>query len=126
MLWIVVAVTAIAAIMFFLGHAIFEAIGFGLFLGVLWVAVAIYVVWRQGLGSLSRWWNLWLSAVVFTLALWGIFALFLPSASIANADFSQVSLGGSAGRSFIGNQGAGAPQWGLYWQIDINGGFLAH
>ncbi len=109
MLWIVVAVTAIAAIMFFGGHAIFEAIGFGLFLGVLWVAVVIYVVWRQGLGSLSQWWNLWLGAIVFTLALWGIFALFLPSASIANADFSQVSLGGSAGRSFIGNQGAGAP-----------------
>jgi DNA segregation ATPase FtsK/SpoIIIE, S-DNA-T family len=109
MLWIVVAVTAIAAIMFFGGHAIFEAIGFGLFLGVLWVAVVIYVVWRQGLGSLSAWWNLWLGAVVFTLALWGIFALFLPSVSIANADFSQVSLGGSAGRSFIGNQGAGAP-----------------
>jgi len=109
LLWIVVAVTAIAAIMFFGGHAIFEAIGFGLFLGVLWVAVVIYVVWRQGLGSLSQWWNLWLGAVVFTLALWGIFALFLPSASIANADFSQVSLGGSAGRSFIGNQGAGAP-----------------
>jgi DNA segregation ATPase FtsK/SpoIIIE, S-DNA-T family len=109
LLWIVVAVTAIAAIMFFGGHAIFEAIGFGLFLGVLWVAVVVYVAWRQGLGSLSQWWNLWLGAIVFTLALWGIFALFLPSASIANADFSQVSLGGSAGRSFIGNQGAGAP-----------------
>ncbi len=109
MLWIVVAVTAIAAIMFFGGHAIFEAIGFGFFLGVLWVAVVVYLVWRQGLGSLSQWWNLWLGAVVFTLALWGIFALFLPSASIANADFSQVSLGGSAGRSFIGNQGVGAP-----------------
>jgi DNA segregation ATPase FtsK/SpoIIIE, S-DNA-T family len=109
MLWIVVAVTAIAALMFFLGHAIFEAIGFGLFLGVLWVGVVIYVVWRQGLASLTEWWNLWLGAIVFTLALWGIFALFLPSASIANADFSQVSLGGNAGRSFIGNQGAGAP-----------------
>jgi len=109
MLWIVVTATAITAIMFFLGHAVFEAIGFGLFLGVLWLTLVIYVVWRQGLGSLSRRWNLWLSTVVFTLALWGIFALFLPSASIANADFSQVSLGGSAGRSFIGNQGAGAP-----------------
>ena len=109
MLWIVVAVTAIAAIMFFRGHAIFEAIGFGLFLGVLWVAVIIYVVWRQGISSLSQWWNLWLGAIIFTLALWGIFALFLPNFSIANADFSQVSLGGSAGRSFIGNQGVGAP-----------------
>jgi len=56
--------------MFFLGHAIFEAIGFGLFLGVLWVAVVIYVVWRQGLGSLSQWWNLWLGTIMFTLALW--------------------------------------------------------
>jgi len=109
MLWIAVAVTAIAAIMFFTGHSIFEAIGFGLFLGFLWVAVFIYVVWRQGIGSLFRWWNLWLGAIMFTLALWGIFALFLPNFSIANADFSQASLGGNAGRSFIGNQGAGAP-----------------
>ena len=109
MLWIAVAVTAIAAIMFFTGHYIFEAIGFGLFLGFLWVAVVIYVVWRQGIGSLFRWWNLWLGAIMFTLALWGIFALFLPNFSIANADFSQASLGGNAGRSFIGNQGAGAP-----------------
>ena len=109
MLWIVVAVTAIAAIMFFLGHGIFEAIGFGLFLGVLWVAVVIYVVYRQGIGTLTSWWNLWLGAIIFTLALWGIFALFLPNFSIANANFSQASLGGNAGKSFIGNQGAGAP-----------------
>lgn len=109
MLWIVVAVAAIAAIIFFLGHAIFETIGLGFFLGVLWVAVIAYVVWRQGLNSLFKWWNLWLGAIVFTLALWGIFALILPSGSIANADFSQVSLGGNAGRNFIGNEGAGAP-----------------
>ena len=109
MLWIVVVVIAIAAIMFFLGHAIFESIGFGLFLGVMWAGVVIYVTYRQGIGTLTRWWNLWLGAIIFTLALWGIFALFLPSFSIANADFSQASLGGNAGRSFIGNQGAGAP-----------------
>jgi S-DNA-T family DNA segregation ATPase FtsK/SpoIIIE len=109
MWWIVIAVAAIAAIIFFLGHDIFEAIGFGLFLGVLWVAVIVYVVWRQGRSSLFKWWNLWLGATVFTLALWGIFALFLPSGSIANADFSQVSLGGNAGRNFIGNEGVGAP-----------------
>jgi hypothetical protein len=90
MLWIVVAVTAIAAIMFFLGHAIFEAIGFGLFLGVLWVAVVIYVVWRQGLGSLSQWWNLWLGTIMFTLALWGIFALFLTNFSIASCCQSAI------------------------------------
>ena len=110
MLWIVIVVTAIAAIIFFLGHAIFEAIGFGLFLGALWVLVIAYVAWRQGLGSLLKWWNLWLGAIMFTFAIWGIFALFLPSGlAIANADFSQVSLGGNAGRSFIGNQGVGAP-----------------
>jgi hypothetical protein len=110
MLWIVVAVIAIAAIVFFAGQSIFEAIGFGLFLGVLWVMVVGYVVWRQGLGSLFKWWNLWLGAIVFTLAVWGIFALFFPSGlMIANADFSQVSLGGNAGKGFIGNQGVGAP-----------------
>jgi S-DNA-T family DNA segregation ATPase FtsK/SpoIIIE len=110
MLWIVVAVIAIAAIIFLLGQSIFEAVGFGLFLGVLWVVVVGYVVWRQGLGSLLKWWNLWLGAIIFTLALWGIFALFFPSGLIiANADFSQVSLGGNAGKGFIGNQGVGAP-----------------
>ncbi len=109
MLWIVVAVTAIAAIIFFLGHAIFEALGFGLFLGTLWVVVIAYIVWRQGLSSPFKWWNLWLGAIIFTLAVWGIFALFLPDFSIAKVHFSQVSLGGNAGRGFIGNQGVGAP-----------------
>jgi DNA segregation ATPase FtsK/SpoIIIE, S-DNA-T family len=110
MLWVVVVVIAIAAIVFFLGQDIFEALGFGLFLGVLWVVVLGYVVWRQGLGSLLKWWNLWLGAIIFTLALWGIFALFSPSGLIiANADFAQVSLGGNAGKGFIGNQGVGAP-----------------
>ena len=109
MLWIVVLVSALAAIMFFAGHAIFEAIGLGLFLLFLWMAVVVYVVWRQGMRSLFKWWNLWLGAIIFTLALWGIFALFLPNFSIANANFSQASLGGNFGRSFIGNQGAGAP-----------------
>ena len=110
MLWVFVAVIAIAAIVFFLGQDIFEALGFGLFLGVLWVVVVGYVVWRQGLGSLLKWWNLWLGAIIFTLALWGIFALISPSGLIiANADFGQVSLGGNAGKSFIGNQGVGAP-----------------
>ncbi len=108
-LWIFVVVIALAAIIFFLGHDIFEAIGFGIFLGALWAVVITYLVWRQGPGSLLKWWNLWLGAIMFTLALWGIFALFLPNFSIADADFSQVSLGGNAGRSFIGNQGVGAP-----------------
>ena len=109
-LWIVIVVIAIAAIIFFFGHAIFEGIGFGLFIGALWLVAIAYVVWRQGLGSLLKWWNLWLGAIVFTLALWGIFALFRPTGlAIANADFSQVSLGGNAGRSFIGSQGVGAP-----------------
>jgi S-DNA-T family DNA segregation ATPase FtsK/SpoIIIE len=110
MLWIVVAVIAIAAIIFLLGQDIFEGIGFGLFLAILWVLAVGYVVWREGSGSLFKWWNLWLGAIILTLALWGIFALFSPSGLIiANADFSQVSLGGNAGKGFIGNQGVGAP-----------------
>ncbi len=109
LLWIVVAVIAIAAIIFFAGQAIFEGIGFGLFLAIFWALVVGYAVWRQGLGSLFNWWNLWLGAIILTLALWGIFALFSPHFYIANADFSQVSLGGNAGKSFIGNQGVGAP-----------------
>ena len=110
LLWILAVAAAAAAIIFFLGKPILETFGFGLFLGVLWLGGIIWVLWRQGVNSLVRWWNIWLGALFFTLALWGIFSLFHPSGlAIGNAEFSDVSLGGSAGKSFIGNEGVGAP-----------------
>ncbi len=105
-----IGVIAVAAVVFFLGNAILEAVGFGIFLLVLWFVVFAWIFWRQGLKSMTKWWNIWLGAILFSLAVWGIFALFHPQGLIiADADFAEVSLGGNAGKSFIGNQGAGAP-----------------
>ncbi len=107
MLWVLIAVIAIAAIVFFLGNAILEAIGFGFILAAFWIIAIAWVMWRQGFQSLLGWWNLWLGAFLFTLAIWGILALLHPTLVIGDADFAEVSLGGNAGEGFIGNQGAG-------------------
>jgi hypothetical protein len=110
LLWILAIAAGAAAIIFFLGKPILETFGFGLFLGLIWVGCIIWVLWQRRVSSLIRWWNIWLGALFFTLAIWGIFSLFYPSGlAIGNADFSDVSLGGSAGKSFIGNEGVGAP-----------------
>jgi S-DNA-T family DNA segregation ATPase FtsK/SpoIIIE len=110
MLGAFVVVIAVAAIVFFLGNVILEAVGFGVFLFVLWFVAFAWIFWRHSLKSMTKWWNIWLGAILFSLALWGIFALFHPQGLvIADADFAEVSLGGNAGKSFIGNQGVGAP-----------------
>lgn len=107
MLWALIAVIAIAAIVFFLGNAILEAIGFGFILVALWIVAIAWVMWRQKVRSLLGWWNLWLGAVLFSLAIWGILALLHPAGLvIGEANLAEVSLGGNAGESFIGNQGA--------------------
>lgn len=109
---IVMVAAVVAAIIFHsvLGNIIFETIGFGLILGLLWLGAVAWVVWRRRGRSLLRWWNLWLGALLFTLATWGILALFYPSGLIiSDAKFAEVSLGGNAGANFIGSQGVGAP-----------------
>jgi S-DNA-T family DNA segregation ATPase FtsK/SpoIIIE len=99
---------ALVAIIFFLGNEILDTAGFGFLLGIMWVLVVFWLVRRQGWGIFISWWNFWLGAIFFTLAIWGILSLIQPSGlTIAGADLSQVSLGGNAGKNFIGNQGVG-------------------
>jgi len=108
LMWLSLIVIALAALVFFLGNVILETIGFGLILGILWLLAIFWIVRRQGWSIFLTWWNFWLGAIFFTLALWGIFSLIQPSGLvIADADFAKVSLGGNAGKNFIGNQGVG-------------------
>jgi S-DNA-T family DNA segregation ATPase FtsK/SpoIIIE len=112
MLWALIAVIAIAAIVFFLGNVILEVIGFGFILVALWIVAIAWVIWRQKVSGLLGWWNLWLGAILFSLAIWGILALIHPTELVIGKGdsavrFAEVSLGGNAGESFIGSQGAG-------------------
>jgi len=110
MLWTVILAISIVAIVFFLGNAILETMGFGFVLIALWIVAIYWVMWQQRVRSLLKWWNLWLGAILFTLVAWGILSLLHPSGLvIGSAQFGEVSLGGNAGENFIGNQGVGAP-----------------
>jgi len=110
---IVVIASAVAVVLFFrdlLGTVIFETIGFGLVLWVIWVGVAVLILWRLRWRSLLTRWNIWLGALSLTVAIWGILSLFHPSGlTIGDARFSEVSLGGKAGEYLIGSQGAAVP-----------------
>src|SRR4030042_139826 len=78
-MWLSLIVIALAAIVFFLGNAILETIGFGLILGILWLLAIFWIVRRQGWGGVLTWWNFWLGAIFFTLGLWGLLSLIQPS-----------------------------------------------
>lgn len=106
------AVAGPLVVMILLRAVILEAIGFGLILGLLWLGAVALVIWQRKGRSLLRWWNFWLGAFLLTLAAWGVFSLFNPSGpSISDVKFNDVSLGGTLGKYFIGNQNVGAPPW---------------
>lgn len=105
----------VAAIILFrslLGSIVFEAIGFAIVLALLWLGAVVWMVWQRRIRTALRWWNFWLGAVLLSLAVWGILALFRPSAlTISDVKFAEVSLGGTVGEYFIGNQGVGVLPW---------------
>lgn len=108
LLRVLVAILLVVAVFFF--HSIIlETVGFGIVLFLIWAMLAILVVWQRRMRSVVKWWNFWLGALVLTLAVWGILGLIRPEFAIGDVDFQSVTLGGSAGAGFIGNQGAGAP-----------------
>ncbi|MEE8470324.1 MAG: DNA translocase FtsK, partial [Dehalococcoidia bacterium] len=108
--WLVVAVVAaIVLLRSLLGNIIFETIGFGVVLGLLWLGIIALVILQYRGRSLIKWWNFWFGAFLFTLAAWGILSLFYPAGlTLTDVEFNEVSLGGTAGASFIGSQGVGA------------------
>ena len=111
---VVVAAAVLGVVVFFrslLGNIIFETIGFGLILCLAWVGVVVLLLlWRPRWRSLLTRWNIWLGVLSLTIAIWAILSLFHPSGlTIADARFSEVSLGGRAGEYLVGNQGAAVP-----------------
>ena len=108
---IVAIAVAVAVIVFFrnpLVSIIFETVGFGLILGLIWICVIAFIAWRQIWRSLLTSWNIWLGAIPLTFAIWGILALIKPAdLAIGDAEFAVVSLGGNLGMYLIGNQGVG-------------------
>jgi len=69
--------------------------------GIVFIGIAIgtlvWVVWRRKLSSVIHRWNYWLGGIAFTLATWGILAVF-PGEGILR----KVSLGGNFGLAIIG------------------------
>lgn len=115
--WVILRIVLIAAAIgliayfhTFLANIIFEPIGFSLVLWVIWAGAIGFLVRRGKWRPLVRRWNVWLGAVVLTIAVWGILSLMFPSGfAIGEVRFDVVSLGGNTGLYMIGNQGVGAP-----------------
>ncbi len=108
----VIKLTAVFLVLAFLGlfhSVILEYIGFGFVLVIIWVATIAFLFSRRQVRVAARWWNIWMGAILLTLAAWGVMAVFRPDFTLSSVDFSDVSLGGSLGAGFIGSQGAGAP-----------------
>ncbi len=82
--------------------AALELFGWGLILIAIAVIIIMGMLWRRQLSAfVHRWrlyqWNKWLGAIAFTLAIWGILALF--------------NLGGSFGLVIIGQDNVDYPVW---------------
>jgi S-DNA-T family DNA segregation ATPase FtsK/SpoIIIE len=90
---------------------ILENVGFGIVLVACWIVIVAALILKRRVRALAKWWNFWAGALLATLAIWGILSLFSPDLTLGDVSFSQVSLGGTAGASFIGTQGVGAPSW---------------
>ncbi|MBA7617749.1 hypothetical protein ES703_25066 [subsurface metagenome] len=71
--------------------------GWGLVFIIIAVAALVGVLWLRKLSSVVHRWNYWLGGIAFTLAAWGVLALF-PGEGILRG----VSLGGNFGLSVIG------------------------
>ncbi len=85
--------------------SLFRTFGIGIFLPILAVAILIWVIWQGKFSLFSKWWNRWLGAIAFAVALLGLLAFFSPGGGILN----EVSLGGNWGKAIIGtDQGSTA------------------
>ncbi|MBE0481442.1 MAG: DNA translocase FtsK [Dehalococcoidia bacterium] len=92
----------------FISNLIFETIGLALVLWAIWVIVFIILFWRHKWNACRKHWNVWLGALVFTFAAWGILSVIHHAGFvIGDVRFEQVSLGGETGKYLIGNQGVG-------------------
>ena len=104
---IVIIAAALGAGAYFFSE-ILQAVGFGFILALIWIITAGFVIRQKQTRRFLGWWNFCLGAFLLSLAVWGVLALLHPSATLTGVNLEQTSLGGNAGKYFIGNQGAGA------------------
>ncbi|HEY49395.1 MAG TPA: DNA translocase FtsK [Dehalococcoidia bacterium] len=110
--WMVLRVTVIAVIVglvAFFHEVVFEVIGFGLVLWLIWAVVVAVIAWKRNWQTLRRRWNVWPGMLLLTVAIWDILALFSPAFAIGETSFDTASLGGNLGRYLAGTESAGAP-----------------
>ncbi|UCC60097.1 MAG: hypothetical protein JSV02_10290, partial [Dehalococcoidia bacterium] len=107
LLKLVVIAAVLAAIAIFY-KPVLETIGFSLVFWLLWAVLLILIVWMRKIRILLSRWNIVLGAFILTFAIWGVLALLHPpKLIISEVNFSEVSLGGDAGKYLIGNQDVG-------------------
>ncbi|MFC2038519.1 DNA translocase FtsK 4TM domain-containing protein [Chloroflexota bacterium] len=71
--------------------------GWGLFFVLIAAILFTWMLWRQKLYLVPRYWNRWLGAFILMLSVWGIFAFITPGGDI----LGSISLGGKIGRGII-------------------------
>ncbi|MDY6892169.1 MAG: DNA translocase FtsK [Chloroflexota bacterium] len=108
---LVILAVAIAVLVFFrtpLVNILFETVGFGFILILIWIGAIAFIIWKRKWRSILTSWNIYLGAIPVTIAIWGILALIKPAnLTIGDIEFATVSLGGTTGMYLIGNQGVG-------------------
>ncbi len=83
-------------------EGVFKACGLGIAVVALWLAVAIWVLWKRRLPGVRRYWNTWVAALIFSAAVLGIMGFTRPSLSVAGVQMEDTTLAGSMGREIAG------------------------
>jgi S-DNA-T family DNA segregation ATPase FtsK/SpoIIIE len=105
----------VAVLLFVLWNYLLVALGLGVLLLPVVIIGLTMMYWLQRLSLLLERWNLWLGALVFTLAVLGILAFFLPEGFRMGGpvgddpNFGDVSLGGRVGQAMIGITNLSSP-----------------
>ncbi len=103
---IIALIAAVIGIMAYfrneVAEAVFEVFGFGIALIGLWVVAIAVVFWKQSFQTIPQYWNTWLSAVIFSIAVAGLMSLFRPQITVADVQMADVTLSGSTGEAIVG------------------------
>ncbi|MBM3132063.1 MAG: DNA translocase FtsK [Chloroflexi bacterium] len=103
----VLALLALVVIVLVIGQdiakAVFQTFGIGLVVVLPWLGILVWAIRGRRLRSALPRWNLWLGALVLSLALLGFMALFRPHISIAGADLHDRTLAGALGHAIAGS-----------------------
>lgn len=105
--WVLLELVLIAAVIGIIywyrdevGEAVFETFGFGIAVIALWVVAIVWVILKRKSREVWKFWNSWLGALIFSVAVLGIMSLFKPNLSVAG-----VKMGGDDGATLAGSIG---------------------